>query len=371
MNNSKSTVWICIALIVLSLIRSNFSFAQITPSQFGVSLCGPEFGLENLPGILNKNYVYPRADEITYFSQKGIRLVQLPIRWERIQKKLGSTLDTSEMREIKKFISNCDKQGLSVIINLHNFGRYRINNTEYVIGSVQLPGIYFKDLWRRLAYELKDFKNIYAFDLMNEPHDMGNNGWYKTAQLGIEGIREAEHDKAIMVEGEHYSNAECWEQYNDNLKNLYDPSYNIVFNAHCYFDFDNSGRYIRSYDENKTNEFTGIEKVKPFVDWLKKNYRRGFVGEFGVPKTDKRWLAVMENFLQYLTENKISGSYWAAGPWWRSYPLSIEPVEGKDQPQMHIYAKYINKSSNFQGNLNAILYNAKKTEKTIPLRNTR
>jgi len=367
LKNCTKTIWICLVCSLLLLSSPTHSNAQITPSQFGVSLCGPEFGLETLPGLLNKNYVYPRADEITYFNQKGIRLVQLPIRWERIQKRLGGSLDADEMREIKNFIINCDKQGLSVIINLHNFGRYRINNTDYIIGSAQVPLNCFKDVWRKLAFELRDFKNIYALDLMNEPHDMGTSGWYRAAQIGIEGIREADRDKAIMVEGEHYSNAECWVQYNDELKYLNDPSYNIIFNAHCYFDFDNSGRYVRTYDDNHTTEFTGIEKIKPFVDWLKKNYRKGFVGEFGVPKTDRRWLTVMENFLEYLTENNISGSYWAAGPWWRNYPLSIEPVEGKDQPQMNIYAKYINRQNN-TGTLNAVLYrkeNSVEKESTV------
>ena len=75
----------------------------------------------------------------------------------------------------------------------------------------------------------------------------------------------------------------------------------------------------------------------------------------------------MENFLEYLTENNISGSYWAAGPWWRNYPLSIEPVEGKDQPQMNIYAKYINRQNN-TGTLNAVLYrkeNSVEKESTV------
>jgi endoglucanase len=144
-----------------------------------------------------------------------------------------------------------------------------------------------------------------------------------------------------MVEGESYSNAATWMEHNDNLKYLVDPSNSIIYNAHCYFDNDYSGTYAKSYDESNVNAYTGVECVKPFVNWLKANGKMGFVGEFGVPKNDARWLPVLDNFLHYLTANGISGSYWAAGPWWKNYPLSLHPVAGNDQPQMGIYAKYL------------------------------
>ncbi len=308
---------------------------------FGVSLCGAEFGTENLPGLYNKNYIYPQKDEVKYFAAKGVSLMQLPFRWERIQRKIGGPLDVQELAYIKRFLNDCANTGVMVVLNMHNFARYKINGVEHIIGSPEVPVGAFKEVWKKIAFELRNFNNIYAIDIMNEPHDMENYPWAATAQEAIKGIREVNKEVAIMIEGTSYSNAAKWDVYNDELKNLYDPYDNLVYNAHCYFDNDLSGRYANSYDQDRINAQTGVEKVKPFINWLKANGKRGFVGEFGVPKNDGRWLPVLDNFLKYLQANNISGSYWAAGPWWKSYPLSLHPVAGNDQPQMQVYAKYL------------------------------
>lgn len=321
-------------------------FAQTTILPFGVSLCGAEFGTENLPGLYNKNYIYPNKSEVEYFADKGVSLMQLPFRWERVQHQLYAQLDVQEVARIKNFLNDCANTGVMVVLNMHNFARYKINGQEYIIGSNEVPVKAFKDVWKKLAIELKNFHNIYGLDIMNEPHDMGNNSWFTIAQETINTIRQVNKNVVIMIEGESYSNTATWNVHNDNLKNLVDPSDNLVYNAHCYFDNDNSGRYLSSYDESYINSQTGIQKVKPFIDWLKENGKRGFVGEFGIPKTDTRWLPVLDNFLKYLTANNISGSYWAAGQWWKNYPLSLHPIAGNDQPQMMVYAKYLQNNIN-------------------------
>jgi len=317
------------------------AYPQTSILPFGVSLCGAEFGTESLPGLYNKNYIYPQKSEINYFADKGVSLMQLPFRWERVQRQLYAPLDVQEVARIKKFLTDCANAGVMVVLNMHNFARYKINGQEFIIGSPQVPVKAFKDVWKKLAQELKPFNNIYGLDIMNEPHDMGNYSWFDIAQETINTIRQVNKDVAIMVEGESYSNAVNWPIFNDRLKYLKDPSDNLVYNAHCYFDNDNSGRYEQSFDQANITARTGIHKVKPFIDWLKVNGKRGFIGEFGVPKNDNRWLTVLDNFLKYLTANNISGSYWAAGQWWKSYPLSLHPVAGNDQPQMSIYAKYL------------------------------
>ena len=149
-----------------------------------------------------------------------------------------------------------------------------------------------------------------------------------------------------MIEGKSYPNAATWANQSDNLKHLIDPSDNLVYNAHCYFDNYQSGQYQLSYDASNITPQTGVEKISPFINCLKANGKRGFVGEFGIPKTDRRWLLVLDNFLNYLTANNISGSYWAAGQWWRSYPLSLHPIVSADQPQLIVYAKYLQNPAN-------------------------
>ena len=323
-------------LLLIIIFISFKSFSQENFIPFGVSVCGSEFGTNSLPGVYNVNYIYPNKSEIQYFSKKGVALLQLPFRWERIQKNLNGLLDQTELNRIKQFLNDCDNCGLMVILNMHNFARYKINNVEYIIGSDEVPIESFVNVWKQLTFALKGFNNIYAFDIMNEPHDMGEHSWYNISQNVINGIRELNKEVYIMIEGESYSNSYTWVKNNDKLKNLKDPSNNIIYNAHCYFDEDFSGSYKKNYDESHITEQTGIEYIKPFIDWLKLNNKKGFVGEFGIPKDDQRWLIVFDNFLKYLILNKISGSYWAAGSWWKNYPLSLHPIAGIEIGRAHV-----------------------------------
>lgn len=181
-----------------------------------------------------------------------------------------------------------------VTLNMHNFGRYKIDGIENIIGSPSVPTSALRDVWKKLTIELSDFHNIYGLDIMNEPHDMGPYSWFTAAQETIFAIRQINTEVPIMVQGESYSNAVNWANQNDQLKDLIDPSDKLVYSAHCYFDNDNSGRYEFGYDAYGINDQTGVEKVKPFMQWLKLNGKRGFIGEFGVPKNDIRWLPVLE-----------------------------------------------------------------------------
>ena len=56
--------------LFLLLILSDKSFSQTNILPFGVSLCGAEFGTETLPGLYNKNYIYPpmKFRLVNYFS---------------------------------------------------------------------------------------------------------------------------------------------------------------------------------------------------------------------------------------------------------------------------------------------------------------
>ena len=342
MKTNLSKIAICCLIILAVSIK--ISFAQTLP-KYGITLCGAEFGETKLPGILNVDYTYPTETDIDYFVSKGIDLIQLPFKWERIQRTPGDNLDITELQMIRKFVDNCAKRNINVTLVLQNFGKYYKNNVPYKVGEYEVTALHLRDLWVKLAHALNDKKNIYAYAIMAEPAGMQSCIWTNTIQCVIDGIRTIDYYTTILVEGNNYSNASTWEAYNDELKYLKDPANRLVFNAHCYFDYNFSGRYQYSYEKDGANEMTGVERIKPFINWLQKNNLKGFVGEFGIPKNDLKWFTVLTNFLNYLQENNIGGCYWAAGQWWKDYPLSIQPEKNfTDQPQLQIFSKYFNKN---------------------------
>jgi len=80
------------------------------------------------------------------------------------------------------------------------------------------------------------------------------------------------------------------------------------------------------------------------VDWLNRHHVRGYVGEYGVPNNDARWLTALDNFLTYLDTNALDGTYWAGGPFLDGYPLSVNPGPmGQDAPQMTVLTQHLGK----------------------------
>jgi endoglucanase len=337
-----------VAILCLVTVNSAVSNATINYDRapIGITLNGAEFGEQNLPGIYKKDYIFPTEQEIKYFAGKGIELIQLPVRWERIQQKIGAGLDQNQMALINKFISTCKEYRVSVIITIQNYGRYKINNIPYTIGSKQVPYNQYRAFWKSFAANLKQHENIYGFNIMAEPYNMPEGVWENAAQEAIYGIREVDPLHTIIVDGNAYACAEKWVEYSDGLKYLEDSNNNLMYDAHCYFDTDCSGTYASGYNSDVTEKI-GVQKVTPFINWLKKNNKRGYVGEFGVPKNDPRWIPVLDNFLSYIQSNGIGGCYWGAGPWWKGYSLSIEPLLGVDQPQMLVLNNYINQKNSY------------------------
>lgn len=315
---------------------ANDQYSTNFQSSFGITLAGPEFG-NTYPGVHNTDYIYPASEQLDYYQAKGLHLIRLPFSWERVQPELNGVLDLEELTRIKNFVHFAASRSMFVLLDLHNFGRYNLNGQTEIIGSNNLDISHVKDLWTKLAFAFKDNSGIWGYGIMNEPHDMLLNApWFEIAQEIIIGIRAQDKHTKILVGGDNWSSAEKWVQSSDDLKNLIDPAANLVFEAHVYFDKNSSGRYKKSYDNEGAYPTIGIDRVQPFLNWLQTNNLKGFVGEYGVPGNDQRWLTALDNLLVHLKTNCINGCYWAGGPWWGDYNLSIEPHKGIDRIQMGV-----------------------------------
>lgn len=301
---------------------------------FGVNLSGAEFGGSGLK--YGYNYIYPSASSIKYYADQGVDFMRLPFKWERLQHTLGGPLDQAELGRIQTFLDNAQANGVKVVLDVHNFGSF--NGAG--IGSESVPVAAFQDFWTKVASALGNHPALDGYGLMNEPAHVVTP-WAGIAQQTIDAIRTVDTDTQIYVSGAGWSGAMNWKKDNDGMKYLVDPSGKLVFEAHQYFDKRSSGTYQGSYDAEGAYADIGVDRLQPFISWLKENNLKGFIGEYSVPDTDPRWLTVMDNFLQELAANDISSAYYGAGPWWGSYPMSIEPNNGMESAQLTILKKNI------------------------------
>ena len=300
-----------------------------------MNVAGPGFNDKVLPGRNGFDYAFPASNYLDRWQTRGIRIIRLSVLWERLQPVADGKLDSEYANGINKFLNQAAARKMGVILDIHNYGRYY----QKIIGSLDVPLTQYRSLMRRVAERWGTHDGLVGYDLMNEPYGAADAYWPSVAQAGIDGVRAFDKKKPIYVEGRSWSNALNWPTLNGDLLLLKDPANNLVFSAHMYADIDASGTYQTAIPANFDPDIA-VNRVKPFVEWLVRNNRRGQLGEFGVPN-DPRYLDAMDRLLTYMNSKCVPLAYWAAGPLWGDYALSIEPDGNKDKPQWTVAARHL------------------------------
>jgi endoglucanase len=124
------------------------------------------------------------------------------------------------------------------------------------------------------------------------------------------------------------------------MSRVRDPADRMVYEVHQYFDKDGSGTTPECVSPQ-----IGVERLQRFTAWLKANKRRAILGELGGGANAVCEQAV-NGALQHLQANAdvwAGWLWWAGGPSWGDYFMSLEPTAaGKDKPQMRWLRPYLN-----------------------------
>lgn len=315
------------------------------PFLTGVNLASATFGPEIQPGRdrgrHDREYVYPLSTPAyqghAAFLAAGMNSFRIGFLWERIQPTLDGPLDDAELARLLNTVDKLLEAGAWVILDVHNYARYE----QKIIGTPDVPATAFADLWGKLATRFKDRKRV-ILGLMNEPYGIAAKTWVDAANKAIVAIRNAGARQLILVPGINYSSTRHWLDDGNaaQLARIHDPLDYVAFDAHIYLNSTATGQ-----EADCVNETIGIERMKPFVQWLKQTKRFGFLGEFG-GGTDRACLDALSNMADYMLANRdvfLGWSYWAGGPWWPAdYFTSIEPrPDGSPAPQMQALVQHL------------------------------
>ena len=124
---------------------------------FGVNLAGAEFFHKKMDGVgqFGIDYHYPTTREFDYWKSKGLTLIRLPFKWERIQRELYGELNREEIDYIKYLLDEAGSRDMKILIDMHNYGRRKDNGKDRIIGdSVSID--HFASVWKQIAGELTD-----------------------------------------------------------------------------------------------------------------------------------------------------------------------------------------------------------------------
>ena len=299
----------------------------------GINLSGFIYSWSNDPGFMTTV-----KSEIDYFSAKGMTTIRLPLAWEQLQPGLNGALDAAYLATIRETVAYAARNGLDVILDLHNFGQYG----QDLVGSSAVPIAAFADLWGKLAGAFAQDGNV-VFGLMNEPQVASATAWLPAVNAAIAAIRGAgATTQQVLVPGVHWDGAWNWTA-TDNASVLgapgavVDPAGNFAFEVHQYLD-DTSGQH-----DWVVSPTIGAERLSAITAWAQQNGYKLYLGEFGVADNPTA-LTALDTMLAYMEAHGDvwqGGSYWAAGQGWTNYMFSVEPDLGiLDRPQMDVLERH-------------------------------
>ncbi len=297
----------------------------------GVNLAGAEFGKPG--GTYGKDYIYPSAETIRYFADKGMNTVRLPFRWEHLQPELGGPLEKEELSRLKQAVNAIRANGMTVILDPHNYARFN----EQVVGTNAVPYSALADFWGKLSGEFANQKKV-VFGLMNEPYDIPAENWLIASNDAISAIRGTGAKNLVLVPGTAWTGAHSWISGTPDGVNgqvmlgVVDSADNYAYEVHQYLDNDFSGT---SDQCNRADD--AVAALAAFTRWLKDNGKRGFLGEFGGSGKQECLvgLAKMVDLVNRESTVWTGWTYWAGGDWWpEDEPLNVQPTGKGDRIQL-------------------------------------
>jgi hypothetical protein len=134
------------------------------------------------PGKVGVDYFYPTQGDLRYCAAAGVRIVRLPIRWERIQPELSGPLNPMELGLVLAALVGAGKVGMKMVPELHNGAAYVVKGASITTGKSlrlgyrrgTLTASQFVDFWTRFAKAVSSHPGavagLEAYGLMNEPN---------------------------------------------------------------------------------------------------------------------------------------------------------------------------------------------------------
>jgi endoglucanase len=306
----------------------------------GWALAGAEFGVDPwgngaIPGVYGTNYTYPTLAEAVWSKDKGATVVRLPVRIERLQPQAFGPLDATELGRVHGFTDGATALGLSVIIDPHNYARR---------GTALIQPADLASFWGKVAASFAGNPRV-VFSVINEPHDMTTEAVVALEQAALNAIRGTGAKQLVLVQGNGWDGAADWSSTWYGTANavamlgIVDPTGGpIAYEVHQYLDV-NGGNSPACVSAT-----IGSERLSGFTSWLRANGRRGFLGEVGIA-ANATCMAALDDMLHHVEASAdvwLGWTYWAAGPWWGTSWMAVEPGPGSvDAPQMAVLGPHL------------------------------
>jgi hypothetical protein len=208
------------------------------------------------PGRLGQEWLFDSTETLEFYADRGVETLRVELRWERIQPELGGPFDEEVAGEFERVLDDAERLGMDVILDLHNYGSYYVEDEDtgdgvrLLLGDELDAGL-LTDIWFGLAGRFGDHPAISAYGLMNEPRGMGVDAWEAMSAATVEALRDSGDDTPIYVGGYDLSNVHSWPH-----EEPWVDADGVVYEAHHHLDRFHGAAYEYSYAEEIEYELT-------------------------------------------------------------------------------------------------------------------
>lgn len=302
----------------------------------GVNISGGEFG--KVPGRNGYDYSYPDTAEIDIYKKLGFKIIRIPFRWERLQPVLYGPLSAGDQAGLKKAVDYATSQGLTVVLDMHDYGARNVSGTRMSLGSGMLSESTLVDAWTKIASDYQGNTQVWL-GLMNEPGGDMSDWWRIVQQLVID-LRGQRITNKVLVPGTSWTGAHSWLSSGNAVyaAKFMDPAANYAFEVHQYLDNDSSGTHA--------NCSVGAGKrVDAVLNWAQQSGKKLFMGEMGAGP-DSTCQAEYDGMIAKLNASPavLGWTGWGGGKWWNTgYFLRLDPINGLATPHLQMLEKNLPK----------------------------
>ena len=245
-----------------------------------------------------------------------------------------------DLMYLKNILNNMKKHNMPVVLTMLSLPgvRWAQNNKDKNDFRIYLDGKYVEQaakFWHDLALELKDYDNIVAYNILNEPryetlHDIEECSKKHQDKLLtiyekiISKIREVDKDKTIILDLSNNGDPECFE-YLEPVKDK-----NIIYAFHMYEPMAYTHSYARWMKNKSIQTYPDINKnwnkkyIKSYLsvvsEWQNKyNIPATKIAatEFGANRLNKGVDLYFNDLIEIFNENKWHWAFYAFQEEWQ------------------------------------------------------
>jgi len=90
----------------------------------GANESGAEFGEDNIPGKLDKDYTFPNTTAIQTLRDSGMNIFRVPFLMERlVPDDMTGGVNAAYLKDLRKTIQFITESGAYAVLDPHNYGR--------------------------------------------------------------------------------------------------------------------------------------------------------------------------------------------------------------------------------------------------------